>query len=277
LPELEHDLFLRAENIYSLNIEFDGSWLTVSTDAHEVFETLKSRCRFMLSDPAVPAFGHLGVYQEDSSYRMIGESSILIPTGDPGVVADFVVEEILLKFMRARKEFLWLHAAAVERGGKAIILAGESGQGKSTVSTFLCSLGWRFMSDDVVALRLNVDEVIPFPLTPRKRVQATREFLTDGLTSLSKEDVDLDTESLRRAPTKVGAVVFPMFRPTEAPRLDRTSRGHGALELLSHTRNIVDHGPAAATRIAELMRRVDSFSLRFGFDGEGIQLISSEL
>jgi hypothetical protein len=231
----------------------------------------------MLSDPTVPPFGHLGVYQEGADYRMTGESSILISGGNPSVVVDFVVEEILLEFMRARKEFLWLHAAAVERSGRAIVLAGESGQGKSTVSTFLCSLGWSFMSDDVLALRLDEDEVLPFPLTPRRRIQATRKVLADGLSSLPKEDVDLDPDSLRRAPTTIGAVVFPMFRPMELPSLDRKSRGEGALELLSHTRNIVDHGPAAAARIAALMRRVDSYSLRFGFDREGIQLINSEL
>lgn len=230
----------------------------------------------MLSDRRAAAIGHLGVYREGTRYRVVEENSALITGGQPAGVVNFVVEKIFVQFMQARKEFLWLHAAAVERDGRALVIAGESGQGKSTVSTFLCELGWHFMSDDVLALRIENDEVIPFLLTPARRAQAGLKILTD-LASLAKETVNLHEASLQRTPTKISSVVFPRFDPTARPSIARMSRGDAALELLRHTRNIVDHGPDAPSRIARLMRKIDSFSLTFGFDGEGIDLIDSEL
>jgi hypothetical protein len=231
----------------------------------------------MLSDRAAAAIGHVGIYREGSDYRVAGSTSIRIGGGRPAAVVNFVVEEILFQFVKARREFLWLHAAAVERGGRAVVLPGESGRGKSTVSTFLCERGWHFMSDDVLALRIENDEVIPFLLTPGRRVHTGRELLTDGFSSLVKESVDIGPDGLRRAPAVIGAIVFPGFSPTRAPMLARLSQGDAALELLRHTRNIPDHGAAAADRVVRLVRNVQSFSLNFGFDGEGIELVDSDL
>jgi hypothetical protein len=52
-----------------------------------------------------------------------------------------------------------VHAAAVGRGGRALLILGGSGFGKST-SAFLASMaGWSLLSDDLVALRRAADGV----------------------------------------------------------------------------------------------------------------------
>lgn len=45
-----------------------------------------------------------------------------------------------------------LHAAAVLRNGRALLLAGESGAGKSTLTAALALAGWPLAADDMVAL-----------------------------------------------------------------------------------------------------------------------------
>ena len=61
------------------------------------------------------------------------------------------------------RRHLLLHAAAVERGGKAIILPGESGSGKSTLAALLGEQGWRLMSDEFVMIDLATGLALPFP------------------------------------------------------------------------------------------------------------------
>ncbi len=61
------------------------------------------------------------------------------------------------------RRHLLLHASAVEKDGKALIMTGESGSGKSTLSAMLGHMGWRFMGDEFVLLDLVTGEATPFP------------------------------------------------------------------------------------------------------------------
>jgi hypothetical protein len=47
-----------------------------------------------------------------------------------------------------------LHAAAVERRGAGLLITGDTGAGKSTLTVLLARAGWGFLSDDAVLLRL---------------------------------------------------------------------------------------------------------------------------
>ncbi len=50
---------------------------------------------------------------------------------------------------------LAIHCGAVSRGGEAILIAGESGSGKSTVTDSLLEAGWKLMADDIAVVRIN--------------------------------------------------------------------------------------------------------------------------
>ncbi|MGE9115877.1 ATP-binding cassette domain-containing protein, partial [Escherichia coli] len=53
-----------------------------------------------------------------------------------------------LQLALGERRFLLLHAATVERDGRAIVLTGESGAGKSTLAALLSGRGWRLMGDE---------------------------------------------------------------------------------------------------------------------------------
>ena len=68
-----------------------------------------------------------------------------------------------LQMALGQKSFLLLHAASVERGGRALILSGESGAGKSTLAAMLGERGWRLMGDEFALLDLADGRLHAFP------------------------------------------------------------------------------------------------------------------
>jgi HprK-related kinase A len=68
-----------------------------------------------------------------------------------------------LQMALGQKRFLLLHAASVEREGRALILTGESGAGKSTLAALLGERGWRLMGDEFALLDCDGGTLHPFP------------------------------------------------------------------------------------------------------------------
>jgi HprK-related kinase A len=68
-----------------------------------------------------------------------------------------------LQLALGHRQYLLLHAATVEKGGRALVLTGESGAGKSTLAALLGESGWRLMGDEFALLDLGTGFVRPFP------------------------------------------------------------------------------------------------------------------
>ena len=68
-----------------------------------------------------------------------------------------------LQMALGQKQYLLLHAASVEKAGRALILTGESGAGKSTLAALLGERGWRLMGDEFALLGLDDGLLRPFP------------------------------------------------------------------------------------------------------------------
>ena len=68
-----------------------------------------------------------------------------------------------LQMALGQKRFLLLHAASIEKDGRAVLMTGHSGAGKSTLAALLGERGWRFMGDEFALLGLVDGLLHPFP------------------------------------------------------------------------------------------------------------------
>ena len=60
---------------------------------------------------------------------------------------------------RSANNYLMVHAATVERNGRALFLVGASGSGKSTLCAALVLSGWRLLSDEIALISPNDGKV----------------------------------------------------------------------------------------------------------------------
>jgi HprK-related kinase A len=81
-----------------------------------------------------------------------------------------------LQMALGQKRFLLLHAASVERDGKALLMTGLSGAGKSTLAALLGERGWRLMGDEFALLDLEDGRLHPFPRAVSLKNQAIALF-----------------------------------------------------------------------------------------------------
>ena len=65
--------------------------------------------------------------------------------------------------LRRIRSHLLLHAGALEHDGRGVLLVGDSGAGKSTLVMELVRRGFRLLSDDIGAIRLDDGLLEPFP------------------------------------------------------------------------------------------------------------------
>lgn len=68
-----------------------------------------------------------------------------------------------LQMALGQKRYLLLHAATVEKDGRALLMTGESGAGKSTLAALLGERGWRLMGDEFALLDMATGALLPFP------------------------------------------------------------------------------------------------------------------
>jgi hypothetical protein len=250
-----------------LYIEFDGQQVTVRTDVAEMRDYLARTYQPMLADRRKSSISFLEVTGVEGGYSVRGASELDF-RGKIASLYDHVKNELLFQFIRERQDLLWLHAGAVERHGQALLVAGPSGQGKSTLSTLLCERGWNFMSDDIAPVRMSSDEVLAFPLAPFRRVATGRRVARRNLGTLSKEMVSIPAHSIRREAATIGRIVFPTYRARARPKLTRLASGNAAFELLRSYTNFVDHKASGVARAAELARTIPAYELVYG-NGEG--------
>lgn len=167
-----------------------------------------------------------------------------LPQWDPEFVHYYVFEPVLLDVLKKVGVLVW-HSAAVEKEGRAILLPGVSGSGKSTTTLNLLRLGYRFLADDVTLLRMRGDAVEAtghdnelyvtqqsLDLLPEWEKARGGERVRKG--SRWKYRLDLSAQrSTRRAPPVAATMLFPRVHKGRKTTLHEMTETEALLECLA--------------------------------------------
>ena len=143
-----------------------------------------------------------------------------------------------------------VHGGSVLRGGHAVIIGGDTGAGKSTVtSAVLKHAGVRFLADDVSALEVGSDAIFVRPAYPQRKLcrdaALAQGYDLTTLHSLKEQAGERDKFAIRSAedwcgePAPLGAIVeIVPDKEAKDVTLERVS-GHDSLNLV--VRNLYRH------------------------------------
>lgn len=125
--------------------------------------------RILVLDPPGPADGPLWVARGDAAMREVEVfcHPILVDSIDGQAtlsqVVQYPLDQLLFIHRLAAAQTVLLHSAAVEFGGGAVLFAGCSGAGKSTVARMLSHRkGCKPLADDRVAVHLGATHVTAY-------------------------------------------------------------------------------------------------------------------
>lgn len=170
-----------------------------------------------------------------------------------------------------------LHGAALAdpTGRLTVLVLGESGAGKTTLTLALIARGFKPFADDVVLL--DPETMVPerFPRafhiddTTRRLVSPLFLSLGDSAGASSWEHTGLPDGfclplTWAETPVPVGAIVLPLSHGAPEPVFERQSVADAAIKLLSYSTTL-EHDPALALKsVARLTAVAPCFTLRGG-------------
>lgn len=128
------------------------------------------------------------------------------------------------------QQWLMIHAAVVERDGKAMVLAADPGSGKSTLCAALVLRGWRLLSDEMAFVSLQDGRLLPIarPVSLKNRsIDVIRAFSSAAVIGPASHDTVKGTVAHLRPPAasvaareqtaKPALLVFPKYEADQAP------------------------------------------------------------
>lgn len=176
-------------------------------------------------------------------------------------------------------QYLIIHAAVVERGGRALLLPAPPASGKSTLCAALVARGWRLLSDELALIEIGRRSVVPMPRPislKNRSIDAIAKFWPDAAIG----DIVPDTlkgsvahvrppaDSVRRGgDAAVPAwVVLPRYAQGEATELVAMSKGEAFMRLVDSAFNYSVHGRAAFDTLADLVDASECCAFTYGGD-----------
>jgi HprK-related kinase A len=188
----------------------------------------------------------------------------------------------------ACNQYLILHAAVLERAGRALILPAPSGSGKSTLCAGLLFHGWRLLSDELTLIcpRTGVLVANPRPvslknasidvisaLTPAVRFESRVSETVKGVVAHFAAPPQAVARSGEEA--LPGWVVFPRYVAGSAAELRPLERARTVLQLAQNAFNYDIYGEEGFDLLCQLADKSDCYSFEYSDLHEAIALFSS--
>jgi hypothetical protein len=173
--------------------------------------------------------------------------------------------------------YLMLHAAVVEKGGRAIIMPGQPGSGKSTVCAALLGEGWRLLSDEFALLSPENGLLTPLPRPvsiKNAAIDLIRRRMPDAIIGPIATDTAKGTvahlkaplDSVRRSDERATPawLVFPEYDSAASETvLKPLSKGRSLMAAAESSFNYDVLGVTGFETVADLVDRCDCYTLTY--------------
>jgi HprK-related kinase A len=167
-------------------------------------------------------------------------------------------------------QFLIIHAAVIEREGRAVILPAPPGSGKSTLCAGLVHRGWRLLSDELALVDIESGWVQPLarPINLKNEsIDVIRRFVPDAVMTERVPHTAKGTVALLRPPAdsvqrvteraRPAWIVFPRYAAGAPARLEAFSKARTCLFIAEQSFNYQVHGQRGFDAVTRLVDACD--------------------
>ncbi|MEO1045229.1 MAG: HprK-related kinase A [Pseudomonadota bacterium] len=185
------------------------------------------------------------------------------------------------------RRHLLLHASAVERDGKVLLMTGESGSGKSTLSALLGEHGWRFMGDEFALIDLESGHVRGFPRAislKNSAIDVARDFVGDDsrfgplLTDTPKgmiRHLRPQTDAIDSM-EETGPPILLLYPGYGYPRAsEAVPPTENFVRLTQASTNYVALGEAGFSALVDLVQSVPAYAIDFESTDAALDLVET--
>ena len=183
-------------------------------------------------------------------------------------------------------QFVVLHSATLERGGRALLMPAPPGSGKSTLCAALIHRGWRLLSDEFALIdpATGLLAPVPRPVALKEgsiallRAFAPEAYFGPALTNNEGQRVaymqppgSSVTASQQRSPA--GLVVIPQYVADAATAATPMSPARTVLHLAANSFNYNLHGRVGFERLVAIADAAPAVTLRYSQLEEGVAAV----
>lgn len=183
------------------------------------------------------------------------------------------------------RRHLLLHASAVSRAGRAVVMTGVSGAGKSTLSALLGERGWRFLGDEFILLDPDTGMIAPFPrpVSLKNSAITAMEREVDDEARFGPVMRDTPKGTIRHLRPRTEAVdlmaretcpallLFPRFGHARAVR--QVDEAESFVRLTQASTNYVTLGERGFDALTAFVRSVPARAIDYTDGDEGAEMV----
>lgn len=190
-------------------------------------------------------------------------------------------------FTRPNQYFI-LHSAVLERNGKAVVLPGPPGAGKSTLCAAMNLRGWRLLSDEVAVFRPGNPDLIPVVRPTglkNESIEVIKQFdpsvvmgpPTPGTRKGTVVHIQPDEDSVARSSVTAppGWIIFPSYKPDSPTILTEASQAKTLMMLAEDGFNFSLLGTTGFQTIADFVGGSDCYTLTYSDLEDAIKTINA--
>lgn len=225
---------------------------------------------------AHPASKTYRITQEGGSFyvRYGEEASLVEVLSTPGALVSAFLSHVNEEVIKRTNDRVLIHAAGAERDGVGLVLPAVMEAGKTTLVAGLIQRGFRYLTDEAVAIDPEDLALHPFP-KPLSVDPGSWDVLKDLRPNVTAEEEPYLTKQWQVVASEIHddalagvttprLIVAPQYVEGAPTRLEPVSRGRTVMKLAESTFVSAMPKQQVLATVAELARRCDCYLLTVG-------------